>query len=370
MSILARSGRSVGALLCLCLPELLLASCARFGFERQPSEGAGPSRVFDAGLAPVSRFDGGLPGGQDAGREPPAHAPDASAGASDAGAVPPPGADAGDAGTTAPERCVAFGPFEPPALVTGLGQNTSFGPALSDDALTLLYVTNYPYDIFITTRADRDSPFRTGAPLSGINRGGTDATPFLADGGLSLLFASDRFTTSGYNDLMLATRASLDEPFGQPTTLANVNSPGIELLPHQSADGLRLYFSSERSGSDRDIWLATRASRGQSFGAPAAVSALSSTSQDFGPSLSGDELEVIIASDRPGGEGSMDLWRAERASISDPFDAPVNLSPLNGPGYDTDPRLSPDGRELFFSSSRSGDQVLWVARRPCIQTAH
>ncbi|HWO08451.1 MAG TPA: hypothetical protein VNN80_03195 [Polyangiaceae bacterium] len=223
--------------------------------------------------------------------------------------------------------------------------------------------------MFVATRPDRSSDFGDVLPFDDANSPGTEATPFLADSGLTLLLASDRFaSTPGHNDLVIATRTAPSDPFSSPALLANVNSSGIELAPQLSTDGLRLYFSSDRSNNDRDIYMASRASRADDFDTPARVAGLAGSSQEFGPTLSGDELEVFIASDRPGGAGSMDIWRAVRSQLGDPFEQPVNVSEVNGNGYDTDPRLSADGTELFFSSSRDGNQVLWVATRTCTQT--
>ena len=370
-----------------------LLGCARFGFEHTPPE----ADALDAGLGPVTSLDGSAiwPGGAGGVPELDASPPasggrDGSSGdggfggagdganggsggvggfggASDGGSG---GAgDGGSGGSGGPPlgSCAQFGPFGAPARVGGLPTSLGIGPALSDDALTLLFVDGNPYDVFTATRSDRSSDFGNVTSLGSVNSAGTDATPFLADGGLTLLLATDRYaSTPGYNDLAIATRATLAEPFGTPARLANVNSGGIELAPQLSLDGLRLYFSSDRSNNDRDIYVASRTSRSNDFAAPARVSGLNGTSQDFGPSLSGDELEVFIASDRGGGSGSMDIWRAARAQVSDPFDQPVNLSSVNSSGYDTDPRLSPDGTELFFSSSRGGNQVLWLATRACI----
>jgi len=345
-----------------------LTSCARFGFELVPSlsDDDGEARPNDAGHGAPPR---------DAG--PPAASPDAGA-IPDASAPPPTDTDAGpslgeDAGAPAPDggnppapRCIEFGPFDPPTLVTGLTDAVSIGPALSDDARTLLYVTNPPYDVFISTRPDRASPWSAGTPLAGVNRAGTDVTPFLSDGGLTLLLASDRLAaTPGYNDLMIATRPNLAADFSDPVPIANVNSPEVELLPHLSRDGLRLYFSSDRVNLDRDIWMATRSDRSAEFSTPTPVTELNASSGEFGPTLSADELEVFVASDRPGGQG-MDLWRAVRPARDVAFGALQNVVVLNGPAVETDPRLSADGSELFFSSSRNGNQVLWSSRRACL----
>lgn len=345
-----------------------LTSCARFGFELVPSlsDDDGEARPSDAGHGAPPRDAGPPTATPDAGAAPDASAPPPTE--SDAG--PPPGTDAGapapDGGSPPAPRCIEFGPFDPPTLVAGLTDTVSIGPALSDDALSLLYVTNPPYDIFIATRPDRDSPWSVGTALPGINRAGTDATPFLSDGGLTLLLASDRLAaTPGYNDLMIATRPSLAADFSDPVPIANVNSPEVELLPHLSRDGLRLYFSSDRVNLDRDIWMATRSDRSAEFSTPTPVSELNTSSAEFGPTLGADELEVFVASDRPGGQG-MDLWRAVRPARDVAFGALQNVAVLNGPAVETDPRLSADGSELFFSSSRNGNQVLWSSRRACL----
>jgi WD40 repeat protein len=353
----------------------MLASCARFGFDLLPTPSddapTQPGHAGDAGHEPVAAPDAsaGPPELRDAstGDE----APDTGTGPAetDAGGTGGSGSDNDGGADPVPARCVEFGPFAPPVLVSGIDETVSIGPALSDDALTLLYVSQNPYDVFITTRPDRASAFGAGTRLANVNQSGTDATPFLADGGLTLLLASDRFTNAGFNDLLIATRASLSDPFSTPAPIANVSSPGVELSPQLSDDGLRLYFSSDRSNSNRDIYLATRSARSAGFSTPARVSGLNGQSSEFGPTLGADELEVFIASDRPGGVGSMDIWRAVRATRGDAFGTPVNVSELNDRGYDTDPRLSRDGSELFFSSSRNGDQVLWSARRPCVTFA-
>lgn len=412
-----------------CFVSSLLA-CARFGFERLPAD----EDLFDAGLEPVTSLDGsvGWPGGAGGSRNPDADPPPAggSGGPADGGAgaggvagstagsdgdagldaglddagVPDNGGNGGSAGHAGSGgnggaagsggagsgaagssgnggaagsggagsvvACSQFGAFGAPERVGGLPTSLAIGPTLSDDALTLLFVSGNPYDVFAATRPSTAShDFANVVALASVNASGTDATPFLADGGLTLLLASDRPTNDGFNDLMIATRASTSDPFGTPTRIANVNSNGIELAPQLSTDGLRLYFSSDRSNANRDIYVATRASRSDTFATPTRVTGLNTTSQEFGPSLRGDELEVFIASDRGGGRGSMDIWRAVRATTASSFDEPVNVSVVNGSGYETDPRLSPDGTELFFASSQGAPQgslVLWVATRSCL----
>lgn len=188
--------------------------------------------------------------------------------------------------------------------------------------------------------------------------------------------------------------------------------------PTLSLDGLELYFCAKRDGGlgREDIWVARRDDAGEDFGAPELVETVSSSARETAAALSPDGLTLWFASDRADeASGDMDVWSATRASRSDPFEAPTELSQLSGPtddlprspssaypflplvvespetsydifvvpwdgsaygsaravtGIDTehsesDPAFSPDGLLLVFASDRdetNGD--LYVATRP------
>jgi hypothetical protein len=81
--------------------------------------------------------------------------------------------------------------------------------------------------------------------------------------------------------------------------------------------------------------------------------------------ISQDDLSMFFVSDRPGGQGSFDLWTTSRACIECAWQTPVNL-PFNTSGLDFAPSLSPDNMALFFSSNRPGgfgSNDLYVVRR-------
>ena len=97
------------------------------------------------------------------------------------------------------------------------------------------------------------------------------------------------------------------------------------------------------------------------WGAPVRVESIAGTSPDFNysgldgcPMESPDGLSFYMASDRPGGQGGIDIWRATRSSTSAPWGAPANLgAPVNSSADDFCPTPVPDGR-LFFVSARAG----------------
>jgi Tol biopolymer transport system component len=80
--------------------------------------------------------------------------------------------------------------------------------------------------------------------------------PFSQDG-LTLYFSTNRPGSFGRTDLWVATRTSLDEPFGTPEPLDEINSIDYEEDPWVSEDGSTLYFASARNGPMR-IYMATR----------------------------------------------------------------------------------------------------------------
>ncbi len=75
-------------------------------------------------------------------------------------------------------------------------------------------------------------------------------------------------------------------------------------------------------------------------------------SLDGCPILSPDGLSLYMASDRPGGQGGLDIWVARRTSPNAPFGAPVNLPPpINSPSADFCP--TPVRGGLYFVTRRA-----------------
>lgn len=85
------------------------------------------------------------------------------------------------------------------------------------------------------------------------------------------------------------------------------------------------------------------------------IAALNSPVADGCPIESEDGLSIFIASPRPGGFGSNDIWAADRDSIDSPWGTPRNLGePINTASADFCP-TPVMGRWLFFVSERPGD---------------
>ena len=149
-----------------------------------------------------------------------------------------------------------------------------------------------------------------------------------------------------------------------------VNSKHNETTPVVSADGLTLYFASDRPGGfgDRDIWMSTRKNAGSRWGRPRNLGrSVNSSTLDYAPAVSTDGLTLLFTSDRLGGVGKRDLWMCARRDSNSSWGKAVNLGPsINSPEADVQPVLSRDGLTLMFNSGRAGGLPGyrgWVTRR-------
>ena len=173
--------------------------------------------------------------------------------------------------------------------------------------------------------------------------------------------------------LLISTGSNVnaDFVFGTPENLGStVNSSAHDGTPAMPADGLSLFFDSDRSGGqgNTDVWMITRETIDDKWGKPVNLGPPVNTSSWEGvPSISADGLTLYISSDRAGGSGQQDIWISTRETIDDPWSAPVNLGPtVNSASYEWSQSISADGLELYFSSGRpggSGDLDLWVTTR-------
>jgi hypothetical protein len=180
--------------------------------------------------------------------------------------------------------------------------------------------------------------------------------PSLTGDLLELYFESERAGGAGGGDIWVSRRASPGAPWEPPSNVVELNTAALESTPKVSADGLRLWLSSDRPGTvgATDIFVSTRSSRTAPWGAPVHVPELSSTASDGSPSVSGDGLVIVFTSNRSGQTG-FDLYTSKRAQADVPFASPTPLAELNTAGPDdAGPFLEPSGLFLWFNSNRPG----------------
>jgi hypothetical protein len=187
---------------------------------------------------------------------------------------------------------------------------------------------------------------------------GVEADPWFTPDGNTLYFISTR-STDGIKrkdlDIWRVDRAT-DGTWKTPLRLpAPVNSSGNEWFPRPAKDGW-LYFGSDRPGGfgKTDIWRARAGSDGVWI-AENAGPTINTAGDEYEPLPSPDGTRMIMMAD--GG-----LWEMKRAgdawSPRRQLPAPVNVN-----GSEIGAQFSPSGRSLMFSrdvkGTLSGEFFVW-----------
>lgn len=140
---------------------------------------------------------------------------------------------------------------------------------------------------------------------------------------------------------------------------SNFNTSALEGCPFISRDGKKFFIASNRGdGGDIDIWVSTRATESDPWGAPVNVGApVNSAANDFCPTLARDGHTFYFVSTRGGGCGGGDIY-VTRMRADGGFDEPRNLGcDVNSPDNEFSPFPLPQsgsGEVLYFSSTRPG----------------
>jgi len=148
-------------------------------------------------------------------------------------------------------------------------------------------------------------------------------------------------------------------PFGAPVLVPGLDTSDFFATPRLSPDELSIYFTTlvDRDGAvQADLVRAQRTSRAAPFGPATPLSAFNTPQQDNDPMIAGDLRSLWFSSSR---SGNNQLYVARRASPGEELGAPVLVPGLAGPSQDMHPYYRAAGPELWFTSDRgdSGTEV-------------
>ena len=234
-------------------------------------------------------------------------------------------------------------------------------PIQSPDGLSLYMASNRPgglggLDIWVARRASQSDPW--GAPENlgePVNSAADDFCPTPIGGG-GLFFVSREALPGacGLGDIYF-TRHSPKHGWREPVHLGCAPEGPNSALDEQgpsyvSLDGEGfLYFSRSATGVPGDIYSSDRLA-GWRFGPASPVEGLNDpAANDIQPNLRKDGREVVFSSNRTGTLGGQDVWIATRAGIDEPWSTPVNAGDgVNTGAAETRPSLSRNALLLLF----------------------
>lgn len=150
----------------------------------------------------------------------------------------------------------------------------------------------------------------------------------------------------------------------QPINLGDsINSEHMEYFPSFTIDGQKMIFT-RRVNNDEDFYESDLVN-GMWSNAKMLAGKVNTNLNEGAQTISQDgEWLIFTGCNYPEGEGSCDLYIAFRKKNGE-WSEPENL-PINTEFWESSPSLSPDKRELYFSSNAPGGyggKDIWVSRR-------
>lgn len=188
-----------------------------------------------------------------------------------------------------------------------------------------------------------------------INSSFHEYSPLLSSDGQTLIFTSNRSedhekikNQTNFEDIYITHKKEdghWKEPKKISPTITNEYNDAAASLSH---DGKTLFLYYEEGGGD--IYVSSVENGEWSKPTPLNKNINSPHSWETSACISADGRKLFFTSNRPGGQGELDIWLSELDS-KDQWGKAINLGPtINTPDHEDAPFIHADGVTLYFSS--------------------
>lgn len=240
-----------------------------------------------------------------------------------------------------------------------------YGPVLNEAENEIIFTTRRREGNLNQNVADDNKPFedifisykKNGAWTYAANIGANINTPYhdsnlaLSADGKTLYILKDE----GGGDIYYCQQVG-DGTWGAPTPLpGDVNSTYEEKSITISQDGKTLYFSSNRPGGlgGTDLYKATKDAKGAWTNIKNLGATINTEFDEEGPFIGYDLVTLYFSSKGHKNMGSYDIFRSTYDATKNRWSEPENLGyPINTPDDDIFYMTSADGKRAYYSSVR------------------
>ncbi len=253
--------------------------------------------------------------------------------------------------------------FAPGIVSTKFGElNSVFSPDGKEFYFSRRGIPGRPSVLMVTKMESDRWTEPQPLPFSGTY---SDIDLFLCADNERLVFCSSRPRAGGKEDRMnhdfwVSRRNgsgwSEPEPFAPEAV-----SPAEDYFPVVTLSGT-LYLNSQREGRGTNDIYASKYSGGKYLPPEKLPAPINTSFREFDAFVSLDEQTIIFSSERPGGFGGADIYISFRDGQGN-WSEPANLGPeVNSERSEYGATISPDGRYLFFTSNKAGNEdIYWVS---------
>lgn len=259
-------------------------------------------------------------------------------------------------------------PAKPFGAAVSLGDkiNTSAfedGGSLTADELTIVFMRasdNTHAQVMMATRATIDAPFGDPAPVAAP--GNTNLwPPWISSDGLTLYWS----VLGNTMDVFMSSRASKDAAFTNKDSSPFQNNNYDEFRPASTAGGNEMFFLANKNAGSGGLRAWHSLKNNGTFGPISELTELTADGQDGSLAISGDGLTMYFASDRTGStNNTYDVYVARRDNRAASFGGVTRVAEVSTDKEDVPSFISNDGCRLYLGSNRSGSGDLFVATKP------
>lgn len=202
-----------------------------------------------------------------------------------------------------------------------------------------------------------DSNLNFGTSSYGVNYFGDETSIIFSAAGPNGVIEDEKTQNSNYLSDFYISQKVMDEGFSEPSNMnAPINSPNNEGGGVLSIDRTTFYFTRQSGVNSKEVSIWVSKNFNNRWMEPLKLDAKINVEgyKSMQPALSLDGDVLYFSSNRPGGQGGMDIWYCDVDEYGG-LGEPVNMGPyVNTVGDEVTPYFNYFTKTLYFSSDASG----------------